>query len=172
MRSLALVLLIGISLSAFARDASLPIGSVDLTLGAEQSSVMNELKARHFIITVSGQPDTFFISDRKPPDGRILGGVAFNGGRLVWIQRSWGQYSGDVAATDISKALFSALESAARASSSTATVRTHTQRVPTAEFKTVEFQFQNRKVSLLTTDGDSSVGQQVNVDESVGSTNP
>lgn len=168
MRYSLVVFLIAASSTALGQPSNLPIGSVRLTLGAEKTVVMDELRSRYHIVNVSGQPETFFVSDGKPPNIKVIGSVSFENGRLSWIQRKWGHFSGKVSATDVSKALFAAVEGAAKASAGAVVVTTDVRRVPGGEFKTIYFQFADRRIIFSTTDGDASLGgQQVNIDESV-----
>lgn len=154
--------------SSLSQSTELPIGSLQLSLWADRESVMKEINSRYHVVTVTGQPDTFFVSDGKPPNIRVIGGVAFVGGRLSWIQRNWGSFEGKVNSVEVSKALFSALESAANSSGASATISTKVQRVPGVEFKTVTFEFAGRRVTMTSTDGDSKHGgQQVGIEESI-----
>lgn len=169
MRKTLAVILLACSPCAFGQSDSLPIGSLRLTLGTDQISLMSEIKSKYFVVTVSGQPDMFFLSDGKPPNVKVIGGVRFDNGKLRWIQRNWGSFAGKGSSLDASKALISALESATSSSGVAATVTTRVHRVPDGEFRTVYFDFPNRKVTFATTDGDASIGgQQVSIDESVG----
>lgn len=152
------------------RGQELSVGSLSFTLGEDQDTVMRAIKDRFEVITVTGQPDTFFISESKRPNVNVIGGVAFKAGRLAWVQRNWGSFQGQAVSVEVSRALFSAIESASRASSEKATVTTKSRRVPGAEFKTVIFQFPARRVTMTTTEGDAnSGGSQVSIDESISS---
>ncbi len=168
MRNKLAAIILACSTYAFGQSEGLPIGSLRLTLGSDQIAVMSEIKSRYFVVTVSGQPNTFFLSDGKPPNVKVIGGVGFENGKLRWIQRNWGSFAGKGNSLDASKALFSAIESATSISGAAAAITTKVQRVPGGEFKTVYFEFPNRKVTFSTTDGDASIGgQQVSIDESV-----
>jgi len=168
MRKKLAAIILTCSTCAFGQSESLPIGSLRLALGSDQIVVMNEIKARYFVVTVSGKPSTFFLSDGKPPNVKVIGGVEFENGKLRWIQRNWGSFAGKGSSLVASKALFSAIESATSSSGAAATITTKVHRVPGGEFKTVYFDFPNRKVTFTTTDGDASIGgQQISIDESV-----
>lgn len=163
-----LVLLITTAVPLWSRAQELPIGSLRLVIGTEQVSVMNEIRLRFEVVTVTGQPNTFFLLDGKPPNGNVIGGVSFENGRLTWIQRKWGSFDGMVSSIEVSKAFFAAVESASFASGAKATVSTSSQRVPGMEFKTVNIDFLGRRITVLTTEAETSKGGlQVSIDESV-----
>jgi len=167
---IAIILAMSVS-TAFAID--LPIGSVRFELGADQSSVMKRAEANFHVVSVSGQVDMFFLSESKPPNVQVIGGISFRNGRLSWIQRTWGNFDGDNNAADIAKAIFAALESATVASGSEATITTTLQRVPGLEFRTINYQFPGRKVTVTTTeDASRRGGSQVSVEESISSEAP
>jgi hypothetical protein len=105
--------------------------------------------------------------ENKPPNASVVGGVAFENGRLSWIQRTWGSFSGKVNSVEVTKALFSAIESAKASSGVAATISTNIQRIPGAEFKSVYVVFPDREITVSAVDGDARFGQQVSIDESV-----
>lgn len=150
-----------------AHAADLPIGTISLSLGMEQTAVMKELHARFHVIAVTGNNNMFFVSESKPPNASVIGGVSFKSGRLAWIQRNWGSFSEKVNPVEVTKALFSAIESATAASGASAIISTSVHRIPGAEFKSVYFDFPGRKITVSTTDGDTKYGQQVSIEESV-----
>ena len=162
--------IIGLSLTlvlSVAHATDLPIGSVSLSLGMDQSTVMKELHAHFHVISVTGNKNMFFVSENKPPNVNVIGGVSFENGRLSWIQRNWGSFSGKINPVEVSKALFSAVESAKASSGGSAVLTTSVQRIPGAEFKSIYFTFPGRKITVSTTDGDAKYGQQVSIEESV-----
>ncbi len=154
-----------------AQAGDLPIGGVPLSIGMEQHAAMKALNARFHVFPAKGNTNVFFLSDAEPPNLSVIGNVSFKDGRLDWIQREWGHFSGTSNPVEVSKALFSAIESAKAASGESAVVSTSVKRIPGAEFKTVYFSFPGRRVSLGIIDGDakSKYGQQVNINESVSS---
>lgn len=154
-----------------AQAADLPIGGVPLSIGMEQQAAMKALNAQLHLIPVEGSTNAFFVSDAEPPNLSVIGAVTFKDGRLDFIQREWGYFSGTSNPVEVSKALFSAVESAKSASGESAVVSTTVQRIPGAAFKTIYFVFPGRKVSLGITDGNdnSKYGQQININESVSS---
>ena len=162
-------LLLGVLLLAGAVDAAeLPIGSMMFKLGAPQTSVLSEAQTRFTLVPVSGNPDMFFLSTGNPPNAQIVGGIAFKDGRLSWVQRNWGNFSGPTSAIDVAKAVQSALSSAASASGSQATITTEEKRVPGTDFRSTYFQFPRHKVSITVADSnDPQYGRQVTVDESI-----
>ena len=130
--------------------------------------MIKEIKSRFEVVTVAGQPNTFFVYDGKPPHGNVIGGVAFQNGRLSWIQRTWGSFEGKVNSVEVSKALFSALESASSVSGTADAITAKSQRVPGIEFKTVTFEFPGRRITMTTTEAEpKNGGLQVSIDESV-----
>jgi hypothetical protein len=137
-------------------------------LGQDQLTTMKEVSARFTVVPVSGQPNTFFLSEKKPPNVRVIGGIEFKEGKLTWIQRSWGNFIGLDSATDAAKAIYAALESASSASGTSATISTRVQRVPDIEFKTVTLDFGRRRVTISSTDATPNAGgKQMDVTESV-----
>lgn len=168
LRPVTFLLLLGAFVPAWGAD--LAIGTYRVTLGMDQPTVMKELNARFHIVPVTGNPDTVFVSESKPPKVHVIGGVAFKNGRVSWIQRNWGSFSGKTNAFEVHKALFAALDQAANLSGSQASVTTKLQRVPGTEFKSIYFEFLDRKITLTTSDGDTkSVGQSITIDESISS---
>ncbi len=165
--------LIAIALCLFgfignADSAELPIGPMLFKLGAPQASVMTEVGERFRVISVTGNPDMFFLAERDAPNNNVIGGISFSKGRLNWVQRNWGSFDGSARADDVAKALHSAIESATAATGSSAIVSTKINRVPGTEFRSTYFQFPGRKVSFTVADGDSTNGgKQVTVDESI-----
>lgn len=97
------LLLLCIFSSTYAAD--LPIGAVSLSLGMEQSTVMKELRAHFHVVAVTGNSNMFFLSESKPPNASVIGGVSFENGRLAWIQRNWGSFAGKVNSIEVTKAL-------------------------------------------------------------------
>ena len=170
MRFLSIVFSIAAFMCTNVHGQELSVGSLSFSLGQDRDAVMRSIKDRFEVVTVTGQPDTFFLSETKRPNVNVIGGVAFKGSRLSWVQRNWGSFQGRVASVEVSTALFSAIESASGASNAEATITTKTQRVPGAEFKTVTFRFPNRLVTMTTTDGNAKNGvSQVTIDESIRS---
>jgi len=146
--------------------AELQIGPMLFTLGAEQSAVMKVVESRFHIVSAAGQPDMFFLSEAKPPNDRIVGAIAFENGRFNMVQRQWARFDGRVTSTEVTKAIFAALESATAVSGSAATLSTQVQRVPGVEFKSIHFDFPGRRVTILAVDTDAK-HQQVNITESI-----
>lgn len=170
MRILTIALSLAACMCTNVRGQELSVGSLSFSLGQDRDTVMRAIKDRFEVVTVTGQPDTFFISENKRPNVNVIGGVAFKGGRLIWVQRNWGSFQGRVVSVAVSKALFSAIESASGASNADATISTKTQRVPGTEFKTVTFEFPTRRVTMTTTEGDAkNGGSQVSIEESIRS---
>lgn len=170
MRVISIALSVAACVCTNASGQELSVGSLSFSLGQDRDSVMRAIKGRFELVPVTGQPDTIFISESKRPNLNVIGGVAFKGGRLSWVQRIWGSFQGRVASVEVSKALFSAIESASGASNADATISTKIQRVPGTEFKTVTFDFPIRRVTITTTEGDGkNGGSQVSIEESIRS---
>lgn len=152
-----------------AAGADLAIGTMRFVIGTDQRSVMQEVRTRFHVVPLQGNADMYFLSESKPPNVRVLGGISFSNGRLVWAQRNWGQFEGKVTSTDVSKTMFAAIESATAAAGTSATVSTKIQRIPGAEFKSIYFDFPGRKITITSTDGDASNGgKQLSIEESIG----
>lgn len=164
-RLFAIVLWIATSANA----QSLPVGSVVLSLGADQVETMKAIKPYFEVVSVSGQPNKFFLYEGKRPNLRLAGGVEFHNGRLSWAQRTWGNFEGKADSVKVSKALYSAIESAATASGFSAVVTTKNQRVPGIEFNTVTFDFPSRRVTMTTSEAETNQqgGKQVGIEESI-----
>ncbi len=129
---------------------------------------MKEASGRFTVVPVTGRPNTFFLSESQPPNVQVIGGIEFKEGRLTWVQRSWGSFSGPSSSTDATNAVYAALESASLAAGTAATISTKIQRVPDIEFKTVTVDFGRHKVIITSTDGTSRTGgKQVSVTESI-----
>lgn len=151
-----------------ARSAGgLIIGSIPLALGMEQAEAMKKLHANSLVVPVTGDKNKFFVLANTQPSSSVIGAVSFENGRLTWIQRNWGFYSGTANPVDVSTALFSALESAKATSDARAIVSTFVHRVPGSEFKEIDLNFSGSKITISITDGDAKYGQQVTIVESV-----
>jgi hypothetical protein len=147
--------------------AGMPLGPLFLTLGSDQDSVMKQVHSRFHVIPVSGSPDTFFLSEERPPKVNVIGGVAFKNSRLTWVQRNWGVFTGRVTSTQVTDAIHSALESASMAGQS-ASVSVTTQRIPGTEFKVMTFSVPGRKVVVTTSETQSPPrSHQLSVEESI-----
>jgi hypothetical protein len=164
-KQVLLTLTLGLSLSVIAADLS--IGVLRLTLGADKAAVMRDAGSRYKVLTVSNNSDEFFLVDAQN-NGVILGRVVFSGGKLVEVTRKWGSFDSTASNTDIGKALFGAIESAAANTDARAVVRTRVNRVPGAEWKSVFLEFPGRTITVTTTDADAaSGGKSVDIDESI-----
>jgi hypothetical protein len=153
-----------------ANSQDLPIGSMWLSIGMKQADVWKEMNARFQVVPMEGKPISFVLLEAEPSRGQtpqVLGMIAFENERVSWIQRRWGWFYGQVNAAEVGRALFSAIESATSASGQSATITTKVSRVPGSEFKSLEFLFPNRKISILSSEGDAHGGPQLNIDESV-----
>jgi hypothetical protein len=167
MRSCWLALLYSFAIGA--SSAELSIGSMSFALGAPQGKVLADVNANFRVSSVTGQPTTFFLSSVDRANSPSIGSIAFTNGRLTWAQRTWGSYVASDSAADVSKALYSAIESASAASGSAAAVAVTTRRVPGITFVTTYFRFKDRTVTMLVSDGDAANGgRQVSVTESIG----
>jgi hypothetical protein len=149
--------------------SDLAIGSVALALRMDRATVMEKLRARFHIVAVTGDDNSFFVSEKKPPNVQVVGGVKFENDRLSWVQRNWGSFSGQANPVEIGKALFGVMETVTARTDSNVQVGTRSQRIPGAEFDTIEFSFPDRKVTVSVTDGGSRYGRQVSIDESISS---
>ena len=166
-------LLVAFAMSVFVAEvhgSDLAIGSVALALGMDRAMVMEKLRARFHIVTVTGDDNSFFVSETKPPNVEVIGGVKFEDGRLTWVQRNWGSFSGQANPVELGKALFGVLETVTARTGRSAQVGTRSQRIPGAEFDIIEFAFPDRKVTVSVTDGGSRYGRHVSIDESISST--
>jgi hypothetical protein len=168
MRKLIATVLGFLLIAAVAQAAELPVGPMLFKLGAPRASVVAEAQSKFTLVPVSGNPDMFFLSTGNPPNAKILGGIAFKDGRLSWVQRNWGSFSGPTTAVDLAKAVQSALSSAVSASGSSATITTENKQVPGTDFRSTYFEFPGHKVSISVADStDQDYACQVTVDESI-----
>ncbi len=145
----------------------LKIGSLTLSIGMEQADVMEELRSRFHIVRVLGAKSMFFVSEDKAAKARPIGSLAFENGQISWIERNWGTFSGRISPVEVTKALLSAMESAKTLSGSSAVISTSVKRSHGAEFKSVHFVFPDRKIIVVTTNGDAERGQHVRIYERV-----
>src|SRR5688572_10638513 len=128
MKALGVLVCVCFVSNACATD--LAIGPVQVALGMDRTAVMEQLRARYHIVPVAGDGNTFFVSEKKPPNVQVVGGVRFENRRVVWIQRNWGSFSVKTEPLVIGKALFGAIESVTARSGSAAQITTRVQRTP------------------------------------------
>lgn len=161
------LLLLALFSGAFTAHAGeLAIGGVTLSLGKERELTIRALQAASFSLSPNcSATASCLVFERKRPDSTAIGSVTFKDGRLIAASRQWGAFQNRVNPVQISKALLAALESAQAATGAEPSIKSQVQRAPGAEFTTLEFVFPGRRVSVLTTDGDSKYGQQVSISE-------
>ncbi|WP_233207680.1 hypothetical protein [Herbaspirillum sp. BH-1] len=158
--------------SATVTAAGLPIGFVALTLGMDQADVLKKLKSEYSIISVRGNQDLFYVTDKPKPNGTIIGSVKFSQGKLATIDRWWGAFGEESSNVDLMRTFYAAIESSKSVAGPYVSIDTSTQRIPGAEYKTIKFIFLGRSVTLGGTDGKNELGgKQVTVVESVFSDN-
>ena len=159
--------LILISVLPRVHATDLKIGSLTLSTEMEQVDVMEELRSRFHIVRVSGSKSMFFVSEDKAAKARPIGSLAFESGRISWMEKNWGAFSGRISPVEVTKALLSAIESAKTSSGSSAVISTSVKRNHGAEFKSVHFVFPDREIIVVTTNGDTERGQHVRIYERV-----
>jgi hypothetical protein len=147
--------------------AELKVGSVTLLPGMEQAEVLEKLRSHFHIVRVSGAKSMFFLSEDEANKDRPLASLAFENGQISWIEKNWGAFSGRVSPVEVTKALLSAMESAKISSGSSAEISTSIRQNHGAEFKSVHFIFPDRKIIMVTTNGDIEHGQHVRIYERV-----
>lgn len=149
--------------------ADLKIGSLTLSPGMEQADVMEDLRSRFHLVRVSGAKSMFLVSEDKTDKAKPIASLAFDNGRISWIERNWGTFSGKISPVEVTKALLFAMESAKTASGSSAVINTSVKNKHGSEFKLVHFVFPDRKVIVVTTNGDFDHGHHVRIYERVDS---
>jgi hypothetical protein len=147
--------------------AELKVGSVTLSPGMEQGDVLEELRSHFHIVKVSGAKSMFFLSEDEADKDRPVASLAFENGQISWIEKNWGTFSGRISPVEVTKALLSAMESANISSGSSAEISTSVRQNHGAEFKSVHFIFPDRKIIVVTTNGDIERGQHVRIYERV-----
>ncbi len=147
--------------------AELKIGSVILSPGMEQADVLEKLRSHFHIVRVSGAKSMFFLSEDEANKGRPVASLAFENGQVSWIEKNWGAFSGRISPVEVTKALLSAMESAKISSGSSAEISTSVRQSHGSEFKSVQFIFPDRKIIVVTTNGDVERGQHVRIYERV-----
>ena len=147
--------------------ADLRVGSVTLSPGMEQADVLEKLRSHYHIVRVSGAKSMFFLSEDEENKDRPVASLAFENGRLSWIEKNWGAFSGRISPVEVTKALLSAMESAKISSGASAEISTSIREDYGAEFKSVHFIFPDRKIIVVTTNGDIERGQHVRIYERV-----
>ena len=159
------LILISVAPSVLADD--LKIGSLILSTGMEQADIMEDLRSHFHIVRVPGAKSMFFVSQDKADRARPIASLAFENGRVSWIERNWGTFSGRISPVEVTKALLSAMESAKASSGSSVVINTSVKNSHGAEFKSVHFVFPDRKVIVVTTNGDTKRGHHVRIYERV-----
>jgi hypothetical protein len=147
--------------------AELKVGSVTLSPGMEQADVLEKLRSHFHIVRVSGAKSMFFLSEDEANKDQPVASLAFENGQISWIEKNWGAFSGRISPVEVSKALLSAMESAKISSGSSAEISTSVRQNHGAEFKSIHFIFPDRKIIVVTTNGDVERGQHVRIYERV-----
>ena len=147
--------------------ADLKIGPVTLSPGMEQSDALEALRSHFHIHKVLGARSIFFLSESKSDKDSPIASLAFENGRISWIEKNWGAFSGRISPVKVTKALTSAMESAKIASGESTEVNTNIRQNHNTEFKELHFVFSDRKVIVVTTNGDVEHGQHVRIYERV-----
>ena len=147
--------------------AELKVGSVTLSPGMEQADVLEELRSHFYIVRVSGTKSMFLLLEDKTNKDKPVASLAFENGQISWIEKNWGAFSGRVGPVEVTKALLSAMESAKLSSGSSAEISTNVKQSHGAEFKSVHFIFPDRKIIVVTTNGNAERGQHVRIYERV-----
>lgn len=167
MKNYCFIGLILISVVPSVLAADLKVGSLILSTGMEQADVMEDLRSHFHLVRVPGAKSMFFVSEDKADKARPIASLAFEDGRISWIERNWGTFSGRVSPVEVTKALSSAMESAKTSSGSSVVINTSVKNSHDAEFKSVYFVFPDRKVIVVTTNGDTERGHHVRIYERV-----
>ncbi len=141
MKNYCFIGLILISFVPSVLAADLKIGSLILSTGMEQADIMEDLRSHFHIVRVPGAKSMFFVSQDKDDRTRPIVSLAFENGRVSWIERNWGTFSGRISPVEVTKALLSAIESAKTSSGSSAVINTSVKNSHGAEFKSVHFVF-------------------------------
>ena len=147
--------------------AELKVGSVTLSPGMEQADVLEKLRSHFHIVRVLGAKSMFFLSEDEANTDRPVASLAFENGQISWIEKNWGSFSGRISPVKVTKALLSAMESAKISSGSSAKISISARQNNGAEFKSVHFIFPDRKIIVITTNGDVEHGQHVRIYERV-----
>ena len=159
-------LLLSLLLAAANSQANeLTLGPVTLSLGLERGPLLGSLQAYFTVSPNCSDTAACLVFEGPQSSGTYVGSVTFKDGRLVGASRQWGEFKDRVNPVLVTKALLAALESAGAASGSRASVSSSLTRVPGADIATLHFNFPGRRVSVLTTDGNSKYGQQVSISE-------
>lgn len=163
------IALILISLVPRLYAADLKIGPLTLSPGMEQADVMEDLRSHFHIVRVLGARNMFLVSEDKENKAQPIASLAFENGQISWIERNWGTFSGKISPVEVTKALSFAMESAKSASGSSAVINTSVENKHGSEFKLVHFVFPDRKVIVVTTNGDFDRGHHVRIYERIDS---
>jgi len=147
--------------------AGLKIGSVTLSPGMEQADALEKLRSHFHIVRVPGAKSMFFLSEDEANKDRPVASLAFENGQISWIEKNWGSFSDRINPVEVTKALLAAMESAKTSSGSSAEISTSVRQNHGAEFKSVHFVFPDRKIIVVTTNGDVEHGQHVRIYERV-----
>ena len=147
--------------------AELKVGSVTLSPGMEQADVLEELRSHFHIVRVSGTKSMFFLLEDEANKDQPVASLAFENGQISWIEKNWGAFSSRVSPVEVTKALYSAMESAKISSGLSTEISTNVKQNNGSEFKSVHFIFPDRKIIVVTTNGNTERGQHVRIYERV-----
>lgn len=147
---------------ATADELSLFIGGIEMRLGMPKEPLFTQLSHRYTLTqTPSG---TYFIHEKRGNTYDILGGVAFQNGKVSWLSRDWGDFYGENA-VDFGKELHSALQSLQEASGQPiALYLSETKNAPGLRTTSIEFLSGKRRL-ILTISESNKFGKQVSLQE-------
>jgi hypothetical protein len=149
--------------SVFGQDTGLIIDGVAIKLGMPQTEAM-ELLQRGF--TLGQMSQGYAISSKAGPPFKLLGAVSFKDGKVSWVSKRWGQYSGR-GATELANALVGTLDSGSGGAMATITVEPPT-RTPELTLTTININFGTKSITLLINESrDKYHTTDVSVDENL-----
>lgn len=116
-----------------------------MRLGMSKEAVLDHLAADYTLQKIA--EDSWFISSKKGPQFRFMGGVGFRAGKVTWLSRDWGGSFHDSAAVSFAKELYHSLQSVRENSKSTVLVSTsEVFNQPELRGFSIEFQAEARKL--------------------------
>ena len=129
-------------------DQAILLAGIEMKLGMPRDVVMDALKGKYDLSQV-GDSDSWNIAEKGAPPYDLVGGVAFEEGKLTWVSRNWGAFHEPGAAV-FAKELFSVLNIIAAESGGVARVRANTAaRQPGLTVEKIELEFGSKRVTIF-----------------------
>ena len=131
------------------------LGSVALQRGMSQVCLLERLRVEYHVEQLGESGKWVLLNKQAPYDKAAT--LYFEGGRLVWASKTWGDFKGQNTVR-IAGALFSAISSLAKEGRASVVLTTATDRGPTTQTDSITFEFEGKQLVLTVYRGRAASG--------------